>query len=315
MQPERTKSDVKKVRHAADLIGVTVLLEYFINIILLLLFRLLPDVQNPFLTQALDIGVYLAVFFVPFFLLTRWSGWTLRDLTGDGRPGLAVFVMAVCLAAGWNFVATLLSVGVEGIVNLFGYTEPADAYTLPGSTAGMLLQILQVALIPPVVEELCFRGFYLKTAEKAMGTWSAILLSSMVFWLAHNSISILPLAFGFGILGGVLRKKYQSLFPSMCAHFIVNGTYIVVNWVQATQPFAVQNGISLLFVLTELVCLVVGLLLAHRLGLCAAMWEYMRGSWTVRQRDLLRGIFTSIPFWMVLLAAAYFISRGLEVLG
>lgn len=308
-------SEEKRVRHAVDLIGVTILMEYLINIVLLVIFRFVPDIQNEIYLQVLDIAFYVLIYFVPFYVLSRWRGWTLRSLCGTERPKISAFVMAFCLAVGWNFIATILSVGMEFFVELFGYTEPVSSYALPGSTVGMLLQILQIALIPPVVEELCFRGFYLKTAQKAMGIWPAILFSSLLFWLAHDSISIFPLAFGFGILGGALRVKYRSLLPSMCAHFIINSTYILMNWMQATQPIAVQNSLSSLFVLVELVCLIAGIWLAHRLGLFAAVRDMMFRSRRAANRVLLRGIFTSVPFWIVLLAAAFFTLRGLEALG
>ena len=314
MNPEQ-RADVRRVRHVADIIGITVILELAINLAILVLLRFIPDAQNALLEQLGEIVSYVVIFFVPFALMTHWNGWTLRELNGDGRPGPLVFLMAICLAAGWNFIATMLSVGVEEIIALFGYTEPAAPYVQTNGMAELLLQILEIALIPPVVEELCFRGFYLKLAQRAMGIWPAIVLSSVLFWLAHNSISILPLAFGFGILGGVLRVTYRSLLPSMCAHFVVNGSYILVNWVQSTQPPMWQHTLSLLFVFVELLCLIAGILLAHRLGLFAAARAYARDSWLVERRDLLRGLLTSVPFWVILLSAAYFSHRGLEVLG
>lgn len=315
MQQEKRTSDTARVRHAVTIIAVTILMEYAVNALIVLLLRLFPDAQSAWMGQILDIAVYLAIFLIPCCVMTKWSGWTLRDLNGEGQPDRSVYVMAVCLAAGWNLTATLLSAGMSELLSIAGYAEPSDSYVLPIGTVGMVLQIVQVAVIPPLVEELCFRGFFLKRAQRAMGVWPAILFTSVLFWLAHNSLTILPLAFGFGIIGGLLRVRYQSLLPSMCAHFVVNGTYIWVNWMQETQGAGIQSAISAAFILAEFVCLIIGVVMAARKGLIADMHIYMEESWLVCQRDWLRGIFTSIPFWIVLLAAGYFTYCGLEVLG
>ena len=312
---EQKQSDIKRVRYAVNIVCVTILMEYALNAAVVLLLRLFPNIQGALAGQVLDIAVYVIIFFVPFYVMTKWSGWTLRDLNGEGRPDWSVYVMAICLAAGWNLIATILSAGLGEMLSFAGYAEITDSYVLPSGTAGMLLQIVSVAVVPPVVEELCFRGFFFKRAQRAMGIWPAILFSSVLFWLAHNSITILPLAFGFGIIGGLLRTKYQSLLPSMCAHFVVNGTYLLVNWVQETQSYQIKNLAAGLFVLAELLCLAAGVVMAARKGLFAAMHEYMEESWLLRQRDWLRGIFSSVLFWMILLAAGYFTYCGLEVLG
>lgn len=315
MQQKKRTSDTARVRHAVTIIAMTILMEYAVNAGIVLMLRLFPEAQSVWMGQILDITVYLAVFLIPCCVITKWSGWSLHDLNGEGKPDWSVYVMAVCLAAGWNLTATLLSAGMSELLSLAGYVEPSDSYVLPVGAAGMVLQVLQVAVIPPLVEELCFRGFFLERARRAMGIWPAVLFTSVLFWLAHNSITILPLAFGFGIIGGLLRIRYQSLLPSMCAHFVVNGTYIWVNWMQETQGHWAQGAASVLFLLAEFVCLIAGLIMASRKGLIAAMHIYMEESWLVRQRDWMRGIFTSIPFWAVLLAAGYFTYCGLEVLG
>lgn len=315
MQEERQRTQ-RAARHAATLIGVTALAEYGVNIALIPLIHRLAFVRTESLAgQTCNAALYLIVFFFPFFVLSRIHGWTLRDLNGNGRPSASVFVMAICLAAGWNLIATYLGAGIGQVMQGFGVQETVSAYTVPDSTAALLMQIVQVAILPPLAEEMCYRGFFLKLGREAMGIWPAILLSSLAFWMAHDSVTILPLAFGFGVLGGVLRVRYQSLLPSMCGHFVVNGTYLLVNYVQATASQGVQLGVLGVFFLWEIAALIVGIVLAVRCGLFSAAARYIRMARDGKRAMRWRGVFTSIPFWLMVASAVYLTARNMEVLG
>ena len=100
MQQEKRTSDTARVRHAVTIIAVTILMEYAVNAVIVLLLRLFPDMQSAWMGQIMDIAVYLTIFLIPCCVMTKWSGWTLRDLNGEGQPDWSVYVMAVCLAAG-----------------------------------------------------------------------------------------------------------------------------------------------------------------------------------------------------------------------
>lgn len=306
---------VQSGRYAATMIGLTTIVGYIVN---LALFPLISLAAQPESGSAASIAwncvLYLAVFFLPCFVLSRLHGWTMGELNGAGRPSASVFGMVLCLAVGWNFVATLMGGGIEAFLNQFGVTEGGSGYVLPKNAAAAALQMLQIAVLPPIVEELCFRGFYLKLSRRAMGTWPAIVLTSAVFWLSHNSLSILPLAFGFGVLGGLLRVRYQSLLPSMFAHFVINASYLLINFVQHTAPNAVQNLFFDGLLAVELACLIGGCCLAVRSGLLDEARRLVRAARRLPKEQIACGIFTSIPFWMLLLSAAYFTGKGLSPL-
>lgn len=314
MQDERQRVQ-RAARHAATLIGVTTLAEYGINIALIpLITRWSSFAPGSLAAQTCNAVLYLIVFFLPFFVVSRLHGWTLHDLNGNGKPRASVFVMAICLATGWNLIATYLGAGIGHILQGFGIQEQVSAYTVPDSTAALMMQVIQLALLPPLAEELCYRGFYLKLGRETMGIWPAILLSSLVFWMAHDSVTIFPLAFGFGVLGGVLRVRYQSLLPSMCAHFVVNGTYLLINYVQAVASVPVQTIVLSVFFLLEVTAVVVGIGMAVRCRLFSALGRYV-----CMARDGLgaarwRGIFTSVPFWVMLASVVYLTARNMEVL-
>ena len=83
-----------------------------------------------------------------------------------------------------------------------------------------------MAILAPLVEELVFRGLLYGWIAGRWGTIAAWLVSSILFAAAHvepaHAILVLPL----GLLFGWLRRRTNSLWPSLVAHAANNGVAI-----------------------------------------------------------------------------------------
>lgn len=76
-------------------------------------------------------------------------------------------------------------------------------------------------IIAPILEEIIFRGYILKILKK-YGTYTAIILSSIMFGLFHGTfIQAIPCIF-IGIVFSTLAVKYKSILPSIIVHIITN---------------------------------------------------------------------------------------------
>ncbi len=79
------------------------------------------------------------------------------------------------------------------------------------------------AIAAPLFEELLFRGFLLPSLTRYLPVWGAILVSSLLFAVAHLSLSeILPLT-TLGIVLGVVYTRSRNLLASMLIHSLWNG--------------------------------------------------------------------------------------------
>ncbi len=79
------------------------------------------------------------------------------------------------------------------------------------------------AIAAPLFEELLFRGFLLPSLTRYLPVWGAILASSLLFAVAHLSLSeILPLT-TLGIVLGVVYTRSRNLLASMLIHSLWNG--------------------------------------------------------------------------------------------
>ena len=94
---------------------------------------------------------------------------------------------------------------------------------------GLLLNLLVIALIPAVGEELTFRGVLQQGLVRRMKSpHLAIILSAAIFSFIHFQFyGFLPRMF-LGILLGYMFYITKSLWTSITMHFVNNGTAVVL---------------------------------------------------------------------------------------
>lgn len=96
-----------------------------------------------------------------------------------------------------------------------------------GDTVALSIFFITAAIAAPIFEELLFRGFLLPSLTKYVPVWGAIGLSSLVFAIAHLSLSeVLPLAVLGSVLGFVYTRS-RSLLAPMMLHSLWNSVTMV----------------------------------------------------------------------------------------
>ena len=93
---------------------------------------------------------------------------------------------------------------------------------------GLLFNLVVIALIPAIGEELTFRGVLQQGLTRRMNPHVAILLSAAIFSFIHFQFyGFLPRMF-LGMLLGYLFYTSGSLWTCMLMHFLNNGSAVVV---------------------------------------------------------------------------------------
>ncbi len=96
----------------------------------------------------------------------------------------------------------------------------------------LFINLILIALIPAVVEEFIFRGLIFNGYKKRNPLKAAI-LSAFLFGLIHMNVNQFSYAFIIGIIFALLTYVTGSIIPSTIAHFIVNGTSVVLSHILA----------------------------------------------------------------------------------
>ena len=215
--------------------------------------------SNPNIVQTLkwvQVISSVGIFILPalFFSYLKAGSFT-AYLTLNKRPALPrvlLSILVVILAAPTIYFILFLNQSIT----FPGFLEPLGQLlrTLEDDNAGLLeafiempsvndfiLNIFMIAALPAIGEELLFRG----TLQRFLGEWTkkphlAIFVSSFIFSFIHLQF------FGFfpglllGMLFGYLFYWGGSILYPIIAHFIHNGTQVVLAYLYQQETIAMD---------------------------------------------------------------------------
>ena len=184
------------------------------------------DLDDPSLeiTAILQAALWVGTLGIPMWLYlvkgVSWKefGWEFQK--NDILPGLLI-------GLGTQVAAGLLYLPLVLIFDGIDVSEPARELVDKATGFGVFLLFLVVAIGAPLVEELFYRGLTLKAFEKKMSNRLALVLSSLVFAIAHLQLIQFPALFLFGFVAGYLARKYDRLGRAVWAHVGFNTTTVV----------------------------------------------------------------------------------------
>ena len=215
--------------------------------------RLLRE-KGPLPSATMAVACFIILMFARWFISTGGAGATLwalmsvLQLAGVAAPALLMAILLTARplatlrlrhAGGWLLLtAPLLALTlhpvlarmVSIVIEEVGYAEQArhmvQQFLDPG--APLALHLVVLALLPAVCEELAFRGFILTGLTRRLGTRKAILVSSLLFAIAHlNAFQFLP-TFILGLVLGLLVTRSGSLLPGVLFHGLHNALLVTV---------------------------------------------------------------------------------------
>lgn len=85
-----------------------------------------------------------------------------------------------------------------------------------------------VALVAPTVEELTYRGLGFSLLAP-YGTVTAIVVTGVLFGLAHGLVLGLPVLTIFGLVVGWIRARTDSVYPPIVLHSLFNGAALIAS--------------------------------------------------------------------------------------
>ncbi len=175
----------------------------------------------------------------PAALAWMWLVWRYLNRPGWRREHLCAHELSmrewllalVTLAAGTGAVHAFRMAGLHWLA-----VPDVPIPDLPACSASVLLSsFLVTALAAGVFEEAGYRGFLRKVLEERYGVHVATVVSALIFMIAHLSRGreyhiVLPLAFLFGWLYGLVAWKTGSILPGIVVHFSYNFARLLQRW-------------------------------------------------------------------------------------
>lgn len=129
---------------------------------------------------------------------------------------------------------------ISGIYSVFAVkilseeAELLEAFDYLFSNMSLIYQLVVIAVIPAIVEELLFRGLFFSSFLEFMKPKKAMIFTSLMFAAMHFSLLKLFPTFMLGMVFAYTVYNTGSIFPAMVLHFINNafsvaGTYFLLN--------------------------------------------------------------------------------------
>ncbi len=104
---------------------------------------------------------------------------------------------------------------------------------------GLWAILLVFAVAPALIEEVAFRGFILSGMQSLRGKWQAIILTSVLFGIAHAVIQQSIITFFVGMFLGIIAVQTRSLIPCILFHGVHNGLAVLLSMAKTS---VVQNS-------------------------------------------------------------------------
>jgi membrane protease YdiL (CAAX protease family) len=164
-------------------------------------------------------------------------GWRNQHLRVRPLPARTWIVASAVLVAG--------TLGIHaariGALRLLGAPDVRLPDLGPLSPAVLLSSFLVTALAAGLFEEAAYRGYFQTAVETRYGWKAAIILSALVFSLAHVSrgrhfLAALPLVFLFGCLYSAVAWRIGSIGPGIVVHTGYNLARLFDRWLAGAPP-------------------------------------------------------------------------------
>lgn len=132
---------------------------------------------------------------------------------------------ALCMLA--NFPASM----VVNLEQALGFSGTIPDMPLNDDPLVLALYVLSVVVIPPIVEEMMFRGMVLQGLRR-FGDGFAVVASAALFGLYHGNLAQTVFAFLCGLVLGFVVIRTNSLLPAILIHAVNNASAVAIQLVE-----------------------------------------------------------------------------------
>lgn len=159
---------------------------------------------------------------------------------------------------GWKNAALCVLIAVIGVFGINPLISSIDGflvdigYNLAGSLplpmdnfGWLILNIILLAGVPAILEELIFRGVILNGYKK-LGAVPAMVITSLLFALIHGSVQQFVFPFLFGLILSFAALKTGTVLAPIIIHFVNNALVVILNYVYFSFEIAIPTWALLL---------------------------------------------------------------------
>jgi membrane protease YdiL (CAAX protease family) len=166
-----------------------------------------------------------------------------RDYPGERRRRATLRLRSPGPVLAWVAPVLVLAIGFAGASLVLA----ARVLPLPQSDTFEYFERMPFGWVPftvlavwlaPMMEEFLFRGWLQRNLERRLPAMRAVLLTALIFAVAHMDLFGLPSRFVVGAASGYLAYASGSIVPSVLLHAAYNGTLLLADHLPGTADDA-----------------------------------------------------------------------------
>lgn len=162
----------------------------------------------------------------------------------EKKPHTAgVSFLAVLGAVGGCMGANIATSILMTILENWNVPMPEMPDMMEQTPISLLLNVVVIAVLPAILEELVFRGCVLRVL-RPFGDGFAVAISAVLFGLMHGNIRQIPFALIVGLILGWLYVVTNSIWWPMAVHFINNALSVCMDYLSYGLS---ENGTAVFF--------------------------------------------------------------------
>ena len=255
--PSPRDTERQQIRSVAGFIGILMLLlcttmqfTYVLIVLLLSFIGFLPS--NAMIQDQLGLDnttylciyacVYIIAMGLPLLLVIGKRRFFRQKYEKKSYTG-GVSFLAVLGAVGGCMGANIVTSILMTILENWNIPMPEMPDLLEQTPISLLLNIVVIAVLPAILEELVFRGCVLRVL-RPFGDGFALVISAVLFGLMHGNIRQIPFAVIVGFILGWLYVVTNSIWWSMAVHFINNALSVCMDYMSAGMS---EDGTAIFF--------------------------------------------------------------------
>lgn len=238
------QEEKRQIRKEANRLGWTAFLGLFLMITmqfeLIHYFRMMQPIHpgwedfagiNPVLYYLISSLSYVLALAVPVLLYFALRRVPLSVGLPFGKVSLVKTLALVFVGIAGCMLANIPANIVINLERFFGFSGEIPDTPLNDDPVVQALYVLNIVVIPPIVEEMMFRGMILQGLRR-FGDGFAVVASAALFGLFHGNFAQTVFAFLCGLVLGFVVIRTNSLLPSILIHALNNGTSVLIELVE-----------------------------------------------------------------------------------
>ena len=160
-------------------------------------------------------------------VLTRKPLKTLRCQRCSLSMLLAGFLLALCFHPLITWITSVVIQLYPPTADMASTQHLIDR--ILSGAPGVWAIIAVIAVAPAIIEELAFRGFILSGMQSCRSNFKAIIITSILFGVAHAVFQQTIVTFFVGCILGFIAIRTGSIFPCMAYHAVHNAIYALIS--------------------------------------------------------------------------------------